>query len=99
MFLSQATGESHPERGFITLELGEKELQNIAPAQEAHFNSPDNRATTWRLEKHQRGRAASCREKTSSQIKGGCLGGFVLFFIFEMISKSVTSPWVPSECP
>uniref|UniRef100_A0ABM5GF80 Cytosolic carboxypeptidase 3 isoform X1 n=1 Tax=Pogona vitticeps TaxID=103695 RepID=A0ABM5GF80_9SAUR len=70
VFLSQATGETHPERGFITLELGEKELQNIALAQEAHFSSPYNKATTWRLEKHQHGRAASCREKTPSQMKG-----------------------------
>ncbi|XP_008109004.1 cytosolic carboxypeptidase 3 isoform X3 [Anolis carolinensis] len=70
MALSQTNGENHSGRGYITLELGGKELQNIALAQGARLNSPYSRGPTWRLEKCKAGRAASCKEKTSPQIKG-----------------------------
>ncbi|XP_033018639.1 cytosolic carboxypeptidase 3 isoform X3 [Lacerta agilis] len=69
LVLSQATGENNTERGCVTLELGQKEVQNMALDQETHFNSLHNKATTWRLEKCGTGRATSCREKTSLQAK------------------------------
>ncbi|XP_058047776.1 cytosolic carboxypeptidase 3 isoform X4 [Ahaetulla prasina] len=70
LYLSQPEAENHPERGCVTLQLEEKELQNIALAQEIHLNAPYNKAATWRLEKYQAGKTNSCREKASPEIKG-----------------------------
>ncbi|XP_061495401.1 cytosolic carboxypeptidase 3 isoform X4 [Rhineura floridana] len=69
LVLSQATGENNPGKGYVTLELGEKEMQNMALAQGTNFYSPGSKAATWRLEKYQNGRTISCKEKTS-QMKG-----------------------------
>ncbi|XP_053108786.1 cytosolic carboxypeptidase 3 isoform X3 [Hemicordylus capensis] len=68
--LSQATGEKHPGRCCAALDLGEKEPQNMALVHGTHFSSPFCKATSWRLEKYQSGRAASCREKAPSPVKG-----------------------------
>uniref|UniRef100_A0A8D0CDF7 AGBL carboxypeptidase 3 n=1 Tax=Salvator merianae TaxID=96440 RepID=A0A8D0CDF7_SALMN len=70
MTLSQSTKENHPGRGYITLELGENEIQNVALTQKAKFNSTYSAVPTWRLEKYQNGRATSCREDITSEIKG-----------------------------
>ncbi|KAM6435884.1 cytosolic carboxypeptidase 3 isoform 1-T2 [Liasis olivaceus] len=70
LYLSQAAAENHPGRGYVTLQLEEKELQNIALAQEIHFNAPYNKPAAWRLEKYQTGKVNSCREKAPPEIKG-----------------------------
>ncbi|KAL7982488.1 hypothetical protein Chor_010086 [Crotalus horridus] len=70
LYLSQPVAENHPGRDCVTLQLEEKELQNIALAQEIHLNAPYNKVATWRLEKYQTGKTNSCREKSSPEIKG-----------------------------
>lgn len=62
--------ENRPRKNYVTLELGENELQNIALAQAVNFSSPFRKATSWQLEKYQGGRATSCKEKISSHTKG-----------------------------
>ncbi|XP_026548937.1 cytosolic carboxypeptidase 3 [Notechis scutatus] len=70
VYLPQPEAENHPERSCVTLQLEEKELQNIALAQEIHLNAPYKKAATWRLEKYQSGKTNSCKEKASPEIKG-----------------------------
>lgn len=67
LYLPQPVAENHPGRGCETLQLEEKELQNIALAKEIHLNAPYNKAAAWRLEKYQTGKTNSCRDP---EIKG-----------------------------
>ncbi|KAL8221765.1 UNVERIFIED_CONTAM: hypothetical protein K2H54_074464, partial [Gekko kuhli] len=66
--LAQATEVKHPGTAYVTLQLGEKELQNMALGQGTNVSSPYCKATAWRLEKYHRGRATT--EKTTSLPKG-----------------------------
>ncbi|XP_048358394.1 cytosolic carboxypeptidase 3 [Sphaerodactylus townsendi] len=65
--LTQATGR-HLGTACVTLQLGEKELQNMALGQDTNISSPCGKPTAWRLEKYHGGGAI--KEKTTSLPKG-----------------------------
>ncbi|XP_077195342.1 cytosolic carboxypeptidase 3 isoform X2 [Paroedura picta] len=66
--LTRATEGKHHGTTYVTLQLGEKELQNMALGQNTNISSPYCKTTAWRLEKYHGGRAI--RERTASLPKG-----------------------------
>lgn len=64
--LNQAIKEKHHGKNYITLELGGKDVPNLTLTHETRLSSSLCKATTWRLEKYQAGKATSSKEKESS---------------------------------